>query len=62
VLSGALVELLGSCSKKSSISAANKCLRDWFILFQYLWYNPLPPSPRGGTLDAEKLDKTSTWS
>ncbi|KYN13340.1 hypothetical protein ALC57_14353, partial [Trachymyrmex cornetzi] len=28
VLSRALVELLGSCSKKSSTSPANKCLRD----------------------------------
>ncbi|KYN17793.1 hypothetical protein ALC57_09923, partial [Trachymyrmex cornetzi] len=33
------------------------------ILLQCLWYNPLPPSPRGGALDAEKLDKISgTWS
>ena len=27
------MELLGSCSKKSSTSPANKCLRDWFFKY-----------------------------
>ncbi|EGI57553.1 hypothetical protein G5I_14408 [Acromyrmex echinatior] len=33
VNSGALVELLGSCSKKSNTSPTNKCLRDLLNIF-----------------------------
>ncbi|KYN40161.1 hypothetical protein ALC56_05104, partial [Trachymyrmex septentrionalis] len=64
VLSGVLVELLGSCSRNLALPQPTNVyaagfLNIFHILFQCLWYNPLPPSSRGSALNAEKLDKTS---
>jgi len=40
-------------------SRINELYQIHFRYYFNLWYNPLPPSPWKGALDAEKLDKTS---
>jgi len=54
---GALVKLLGSCSKKSSTSPANKCLRDWF--FKYFSHCPQWVSSR--PVAASGWPRTRGW-